>query len=111
MSKLPNGNIGEPFTFLIPMLTIYVQYINGYDEAIKALKRLKKNKDFAELCVKGEEKSTTLNKESKFYIEVSIESLLVAPIQRLPRYELLLRELIKHTPEVRYQIYEQLGTS
>ena len=30
---------------------------------------------------------------------VDISSLLIAPVQRCPRYALLLKELIKHTPE------------
>ena len=38
----------------------------------------------------------------------NMESLLVLPIQRLPRYELLFREIIKKTEED-HQDYEQLN--
>ena len=30
----------------------------------------------------------------------TLDSLLLEPIQRVPRYELLLKDLLKHTPEV-----------
>jgi hypothetical protein len=39
---------------------------------------------------------------------VDIQSLLIAPVQRVPRYMLLLRELLKFTPETRQPAHDQL---
>jgi hypothetical protein len=78
---MPIGNVGDAFSLLIPMLPIYIKYINGYDDSIIALKKMKEDKEFEKLCndLKGYTKGNT-----------PIESMLVLPVQRLPRYRLLL---------------------
>lgn len=61
---------------------MYTIYGNNYDTAMDALDD-------------AWEKGTWL----KTYVEkkVTIESLLITPIQRLPRYQLLIEDLWKHT--------------
>lgn len=69
----------------IPRFTVYSEYLERFDESRKRLTRLKEtNPDFAQF-VKVTEKIEGL----------SLESFLVTPVQRLPRYLLLLKELAR----------------
>jgi hypothetical protein len=59
----------------------YPIYINHYESAIRVLHE-------------AQAKSATF---AKVLEESQIASLLITPVQRLPRYELLLRELARYT--------------
>ncbi|KAL6061069.1 ensconsin isoform X5 [Balamuthia mandrillaris] len=73
-----------------PFLKMYTTYINSYDKADKRLKELvkgsKKMENFLEECKKKPECRS-----------LDLSSYLIMPIQRLPRYELLLRDIIRAT--------------
>ena len=82
--------VGALFLHYIPSFAVYSTYLEGFDESRKRLLALKDsgdNKEFA-LWVKTTEKIEGL----------SLESFLVTPVQRLPRYLLLLKELIRRIP-------------
>ena len=63
-------------------LKMYTPYVNNYSEALKALQQLQDNRKFAKLC--GEKKQS---------MGMDLMSYLIMPVQRIPRYELLLKEL------------------
>lgn len=63
-------------------------YINNYDNAVGHLKNLRaKSPAFEEMCQQG----------AKLTNNLTINSLLVTPVQRLPRYKMLLEQLLKMT--------------
>jgi len=67
---------------------VYSDYINGFDEATLALKKLLLNPKFVAFeqeCMKATGK------------RLDLASLLIQPVQRMPRYGLLLKELISHS--------------
>eukprot|EP01130_Rhizamoeba_saxonica_P018841 TRINITY_DN957_c0_g1_i4.p1 TRINITY_DN957_c0_g1~~TRINITY_DN957_c0_g1_i4.p1 ORF type:complete len:703 (-),score=164.90 TRINITY_DN957_c0_g1_i4:809-2917(-) len=75
--------IGDIFVSFGPFLKIYSVYTNGYDQSSSELEKVENDEWF------------TLHCENV----VNIESLLITPIQRIPRYNMLLVDLIKHTME------------
>lgn len=74
-----NQKISDVFIKIAPFLKSYISYIITYDEI----------REFIEGIVKKLGKPT-----------LPFNSGLVLPIQRLPRYSLLLEELLKHTSKV-----------
>eukprot|EP01083_Nonionella_stella_P162244 532419_1 len=81
--------IGSAMIDFIPYLKMYQHYMNGHEAATRLIKRLRADKN-SELCKYLAEKATEQN-------GFSLESYLILPIQRMPRYELCLREIIKLT--------------
>eukprot|EP00771_Trimastix_marina_P000928 gnl/Trimastix_PCT/1964.p1 GENE.gnl/Trimastix_PCT/1964~~gnl/Trimastix_PCT/1964.p1 ORF type:complete len:1070 (+),score=340.31 gnl/Trimastix_PCT/1964:77-3286(+) len=84
--------IGDSFAQMAPYLRVYALYVNNYNKALLTVSRLmSKNSAFAhfinETCQRPE-----VN-------ESSFQSILIIPAQRIPRYRLLLRDLLKYTPE------------
>eukprot|EP00475_Leptophrys_vorax_P008255 TRINITY_DN1530_c0_g1_i5.p2 TRINITY_DN1530_c0_g1~~TRINITY_DN1530_c0_g1_i5.p2 ORF type:complete len:479 (+),score=123.00 TRINITY_DN1530_c0_g1_i5:317-1753(+) len=70
-------------------LKIYTEYVNSYDKSNSELETLKKtNKKF---------RNFLQSKSGKGFMD--IRSYLITPIQRIPRYILLLKELLKQTPQ------------
>ena len=69
----------------------YQQYINNYDSSINSLTKIQKNNQNFDQFLKK-----TLQKDNNFKI---LQSYLITPIQRLPRYVLLLTELNKITSD------------
>lgn len=91
---------GPIFTFLAPFLKMYTAYSNKYEEAINTLNTMvKKNEKFAALLRDQQAQSGT---------SLSLSDLLIMPIQRVPRYSLLLKDLIASTPEVLLFIFHSL---
>ena len=82
--------IGDVFLGLVDCLRMYRNYISNYDKSIDAL-------------------STSLeNPKFKLYLDTQqlsdpdgqpLSAMLITPIQRIPRYSLLLQDLIKHMQE------------
>eukprot|EP01127_Copromyxa_protea_P017722 TRINITY_DN5448_c1_g1_i1.p1 TRINITY_DN5448_c1_g1~~TRINITY_DN5448_c1_g1_i1.p1 ORF type:complete len:964 (+),score=165.14 TRINITY_DN5448_c1_g1_i1:42-2933(+) len=79
-----SSEIGDLFVRHFPaLLKTYVEYTNGYGRVMNALDRIATQPWFSTFC------------EAK----VQLESILICPIQRMPRYKLLLEDLWKNTPE------------
>lgn len=75
--------------FQIDFLKVYSQYVNNYDKAMETVSRLESdNPKFAAFLREREAKTGTI---------VPIENYLIMPVQRIPRYSLLLDELVKNT--------------
>jgi hypothetical protein len=80
--------VGDIFATMIPFFKMYEQYCSNHPAAIAKLIELKKKKDVQKFLETGEAS-----------VKQKLESLLITPVQRLPRYVLLLRDLLKHTPD------------
>jgi len=81
--------IGTTMLHYAPQFRIYQGYMEAYEDAIAILNDCRRrNPDFDYFC--------KWNEKSEGY---SMESLLIMPVQRLPRYVLLLDELQRRTPE------------
>jgi len=80
--------IGYVFAQQVSLLPIFVPYIERYLEASSELTDLiNNNKKFSKAVVEFESEHEPLT------------SLIVMPVQRLPKYILLLTEILKYTPE------------
>jgi hypothetical protein len=93
LHKTTADNVGKIFQQVIPFLKTYREYFNNYEKAQSDIRQQKKdNRKFAEWLDRTE-------REMKAKNLLTMNQYLIMPIQRIPRYNLLLRELIKHTPE------------
>eukprot|EP00727_Mastigamoeba_balamuthi_P004155 m51a1_g13737 putative domain containing protein (1263) ;mRNA; r:156087-161140 len=92
-SRLANWNettpIGDVFIMVTVYLRSYVEYVNNYENATSTLSRLRKeNLAFQQF----------LDTTEKARPDLALNSVLIFPVQRVPRYILLLADLLKHTP-------------
>jgi hypothetical protein len=79
----PVGEIGRVFATAAPTLRMYSVYVNNYPMALALLGRLAGDDDWQRF-------TDTMGGDS-------LESTLITPVQRICRYELLLREAVRHT--------------
>jgi hypothetical protein len=83
------SKIGRSLISLVPFLKIYTQYINNYNKSMHIFQDAMKHKHF-----------------KKFITEASVgneldnwPSYCIQPVQRIPKYLLILSELLKYTTE------------
>jgi FYVE/RhoGEF/PH domain-containing protein 5/6 len=83
--------VGEMFCRYAPLFKLYSGYAKDYEDVARLLVGYKKDTrlGFAAFLEKCQKRSNC---------EKSFESLLILPIQRIPRYKLLLERLLRHTP-------------
>jgi len=84
-----NKSIGQEMLNFCPYFRIYREYVNNYEQASILLRKLKDRPEFTEFDEEGRGRCNNL----------SISDLIVTPIQRVPRYPMLLKEIIKNTNE------------
>eukprot|EP00727_Mastigamoeba_balamuthi_P010899 m51a1_g6431 putative domain containing protein (837) ;mRNA; f:357541-360795 len=94
--KLKNWNstktcIGEMLVKMVPYLKAYKQYVNSYDGAMVTLKKCLENPEFKSWH------EATYNRQNK---KLPIEGYLIMPVQRIPRYSLLMKDLVENTPDL-----------
>jgi RhoGEF domain len=92
MSQYPTVTLfGDIFTHhLSQFVSEYATYMMGYDASYERYQRLMaESAEFAEF----------VNGALKQHNVVVLGSLLITPVQRLPRYQMLCKELLKSTPE------------
>eukprot|EP01094_Clydonella_sp_ATCC50884_P027705 TRINITY_DN8074_c0_g1_i3.p1 TRINITY_DN8074_c0_g1~~TRINITY_DN8074_c0_g1_i3.p1 ORF type:complete len:701 (+),score=215.49 TRINITY_DN8074_c0_g1_i3:47-2149(+) len=82
--------IGDIFLEMIPFFKVYQEYYTNYEAGIELLRKLSKKKDVGAYLKYCEEEV------SKGH---NLAFLLVAPVQRIPRYNLLVKELLKHSSD------------
>ncbi|PRP77255.1 hypothetical protein PROFUN_13638 [Planoprotostelium fungivorum] len=94
LSKWNNNvetKLGDIFLGLAEFLKVYTVYVNNYPKAFETMRECAKNSKFA-----------TFLEKTKFNVPecelLDLSSFLIKPIQRIPRYVLLLQELLQHTP-------------
>lgn len=81
--------VGDVFVSIAPFLKMYLDYSKNYQTAIETYNRLMKDSNhFAQRLQASKERSST---------KLALEHLLIMPVQRIPRYSLLLGELKKET--------------
>lgn len=83
--------IADIFLKMMPFFKLYIPYLNNYDLSIQLLEKLRKTPKIA-----------TFLKEREFTAESELQdlsSMLIKPIQRLPKYVLLFKDLKKNTEE------------
>jgi len=86
--------IGDLFLQFTPYFKMYSQYVNNHESATRLLDTMlneSKYKNFQKFI-----EEANAHPSAQFY---TLFGLLISPIQRVPRYKLLLRELVNHTPD------------
>ena len=100
--------IGDIFLQFPQMSTLYQYFVGNFDKSAAALNALLESPAF----VKWQEDVA----EQPQLHKLRINTLLIMPVQRVPRYSLLLRELISKTPETHpdyaslQKAYDFIGT-
>ena len=91
-NEWPDQHVGDIFVKLAPFLKMYSNYIENFENAMNMIdKYKKKNKKFAAI-LEDIQISPELN-------QLSIQNHMLTPVQRIPRYKLLLEDYIKQLPE------------
>jgi len=90
-----NSSIGQEMLNFCPYFKIYREYVNNYEQASILLRKLKDRPEFTEFDEEGRARCNNL----------SISDLIVTPIQRVPRYPMLLKEIIKNTDNNHQDLY------
>jgi hypothetical protein len=80
--------IGDVFVAIGPFLKMYLEYSRNYQSGIETYNRLKENATFSTKLVSMKDRSK---------VKLALEHLLIMPVQRIPRYLLLLGEIKKET--------------
>jgi len=91
--------LGDIFLLMTDFLKVYTAYVNNYNLALKTLTELSQNAKIAKLLQDARQVPECGNLE--------LGSFLIMPIQRIPRYVMLLTDLYKHTPND-HKDYEDL---
>ena len=86
-----NPCLGDVVLQFAPFFKMYTQYVNNHETATQTLAKARADEkkgfaDFEKACMSRG-------------VPMSLESYLITPIQRVPRYKLLLFEIMKNTPE------------
>eukprot|EP00727_Mastigamoeba_balamuthi_P012399 m51a1_g7782 hypothetical protein (1253) ;mRNA; f:227088-233128 len=85
-----NTCLAKTFKNMVGFLPLYTNYVTNYDKALTLVTQLKKKEKFTawlQACV-----DNPLNTK-----RLDLEAYLIQPVQRVPRYLLLLSDLSKHT--------------
>lgn len=85
-------NIGDLFLDCFtnqPMTEIYTAFINNWTHAKESIRVARNSKSSFKNFL------DTASREHKG--KLTLDALLIMPVQRIPRYELLIKELLKHT--------------
>ncbi|EDR24412.1 Rho/RAC guanine nucleotide exchange factor, putative [Entamoeba dispar SAW760] len=82
--------LGQIFKLFTPFFKVYFLYISHYDDSNQVLTEYERNPKFNELL-------TSLQTQIPTTTNLDLRSYLIMPVQRLPRYELLLKDLLKNT--------------
>ncbi len=83
--------VGDVFLQYSTQLSCYADYVTNYDVARKAL---------GEALERNNGKLANFDRavQAKHGIKLGIRDFLIMPVQRVPRYILLLKDILKHTP-------------
>jgi hypothetical protein len=98
----PDECVGEFFTSVAPLFALYAQYTANHDLAVDVLKdHYNDREDYVELMSLCEAEALKVMEEvtGRKRPPQLIGFYLIMPVQRVPRYKMLLQELLKRTPE------------
>ncbi|KAL9644228.1 hypothetical protein ABK040_005689 [Willaertia magna] len=82
--------IGVVFKQMAAWFKLYTEYINNHEDATRLYDELMLKKKFSAFIEKQQNNTKCKN--------LPLAAFLIQPIQRIPRYRLLLEDVIKHTP-------------
>ena len=85
-----DGSVSSVILKYANFLKIYITYLNGYEASLSAITSLRSHRRFQEFLHRMRER---LNEISI----LDLTSYLIMPVQRVPRYVLLLSEIRRHT--------------
>lgn len=85
----PHTIISDIFQTMAPFFKTYTRYCNNYDKSQIMLKDVKNHPEMKNILAQMDKDPRTS--------KLGLPSYLILPIQRIPRYRLLLQDLIKHT--------------
>jgi len=83
------SKLSDLFETFTPYFRMYQGYVNNHEKSVTLMRRLQEKEKWVEYC------ATVRPLCNRF----DLASLLILPIQRLPRYKLLLGEILKNTAD------------
>ncbi|KAJ1975166.1 hypothetical protein H4R34_004439 [Dimargaris verticillata] len=87
----PVHSVAQICLYHLDHFDVYKRYINGYQHALECSSQLeKKNDSYRHFLARGRDHPACQ--------KLGLSDLLVMPVQRIPRYTLLLTDLLKNTP-------------
>ncbi|XP_030755990.1 ras-specific guanine nucleotide-releasing factor 2-like [Sitophilus oryzae] len=90
LESWPTLVLGDLFSMLLPMLSIYQEYVRNHHYSLQVLTECKQNQPFAATLKRLESKPLCNGR--------SLETFLTYPMHQIPRYIITLHELLAHTP-------------
>ncbi|ESP05611.1 hypothetical protein LOTGIDRAFT_102760, partial [Lottia gigantea] len=90
LENWPTLVLGDLFDMLLPMLSIYQEYVRNHHYSLQVLAEYKQKPEFNNLLKRYEEKPACEGR--------SLELFLTYPMHQIPRYIITLHELLAHTP-------------
>eukprot|EP00451_Oxyrrhis_marina_P024410 CAMPEP_0204355744 /NCGR_PEP_ID=MMETSP0469-20131031/34395_1 /ASSEMBLY_ACC=CAM_ASM_000384 /TAXON_ID=2969 /ORGANISM="Oxyrrhis marina" /LENGTH=863 /DNA_ID=CAMNT_0051343067 /DNA_START=1 /DNA_END=2592 /DNA_ORIENTATION=+ len=91
-----DGDVGAVLKNFAPYLKLYKDWVSGQSDALQAIHDLEKA-PAAFSCVGGGARFSAWLESKHTEAGESLDALLITPIQRIPRYQLLLEELLKNS--------------
>lgn len=88
----PDNSIGNEFLKFADFMKLYSQYLDGYPKILETHGRLHKNKKFVQVM-----DGITETLQAQGTQGGTISNYLIQPVQRVPRYVMLLKEIRKYT--------------
>jgi hypothetical protein len=85
----PHGKLGDLFLRMTQFLKTYAAYVNHFRRSQIQLGELRRRTEFEQLLARLQRQPACQGRTVKDY--------LIMPIQRIPRYRLLLADLLRHT--------------
>eukprot|EP01117_Protostelium_nocturnum_P003411 TRINITY_DN1442_c0_g1_i1.p1 TRINITY_DN1442_c0_g1~~TRINITY_DN1442_c0_g1_i1.p1 ORF type:complete len:806 (+),score=343.01 TRINITY_DN1442_c0_g1_i1:243-2660(+) len=82
--------LGNIFLKIMDYLKLYSGFIQNFNHSLDTIHGIRKNKAWEKFLVDVKLANPDLNR-------LDLPSLLIMPVQRVPRYNLLLKDLLKHT--------------
>lgn len=90
LESWPTLVLGDLFSMLLPMLSIYQEYVRNHHYSLQVLTECKQSAPFSQLLKRLENKPVCHGR--------SLEQFLTYPMHQVPRYIITLHELLAHTP-------------
>ena len=90
LTQASSDNVGAVFVKYADYLKMYSVYVSNYSACLALVSRLSMQRDF--------DKFLSAARSSRASAGLDLMSYLIQPIQRIPRYEMLLTQLVKSAP-------------
>jgi len=96
-SSPSHGSIPAIFLRFSEFFRLYIPYLNGYEQSLNTFNELRKHKKFSD-WLNGDVKNALKEQATKNgTTPLDLLSYMISPVQRVPRYVLLLKELKRQT--------------